>query len=607
MCGFVAQISKGRARADLSTIQRMNARILHRGPDDEGYFIQDWIGLGFRRLAIIDLSQHGHQPMHDSTGRYICVFNGEIYNYIELKKELQAQGVVFHTASDTEVLLQAYIHWGQACLTKFIGMFAFIVVDLQEQSVFLARDFPGIKPLYFAEDKDYYYFASEVKAFKHIVPFSLNEAALAEQFNYRYLAGDRTLLKGIIKVLPGFYWKIEQCAANSIHKNSYFNLRQTFYKSPSRLNFKDTVAQIEAELRESFLLHTRSDVGFCVQLSGGVDSSLMMAMLSKHVKELHTFSITLDEPRYDESTYQREVVQRYGGMHHSFNMTAQDYADNLELATYHMDAPIVHSGCVFLMKLCQHIQSTSKVVLIGGGADELFGGYAQHDPSPLKNLIFRLQKMGITGRGLPNLPKIRTLKNRLQHHFVMTQTQYQPLQFFDHLFNLKNVVSEQRLQYANLMDEDYATAVLAYDQNTYLTSMLDRQDRLSMAHSIEARVPFCNQKLYGLVNPLTRNYKFKQGERKALLKKCAEPYLSSDSIYRRKNGLKLPLAQWYRDAKTVGRYLDLLTDQTAKERGLYNNPAVEQMVAQFRQGQDRYTKPIVSLVNFEIWCRSFLN
>lgn len=603
MCGFVAQISKHGLPIDPSIIRKMNDKIVHRGPDDDGYFVNDWISLGFRRLSIIDVSNHGHQPMFDATKRFVCVFNGEIYNYIELRKELEGQGATFRTASDTEVLLQAYLHWGEACLDRLVGMYAFIVIDLEARSLFIARDFPGIKPLYFAEDQDFYYFASEIKAFKGVVSFDLNTDALYEQFNYRYLAGDRTLLKGVKKVLPGHYWKIANFPRMVITDKQFFNLKDTFTHVRPRLKFHTVVDEVESSLRSSFLLHTRSDVGFCAQLSGGVDSSFMTAILSEEQRNLHTYSITLDDAACDESRYQQEVVERYGLKHHSIHMTAQDYADNLELATYHMDAPIVHSGCVLLMNLCKHIAADSKVVLTGEGADELFGGYSQHQPLRSNEILFQLKKMGFTGRYIPPISKLKSVKRALGRNILLDSTRYQSDDVFSALFAVGSHNLVYRDEYSQLLDNNYTSAVLGYDQLTYLSSVLDRQDKISMAHSVEARVPFCNQQLYKQVNAYYNQNKFKNGERKAILKKCAEPYLSKELLYRKKNGLRLPLAEWYRDSKGVGRYLDLLVDKTARERGIYNVSAVQKVVDEFRKGDDGWYKVIFEMVNFEVWLR----
>lgn len=607
MCGFVAQVAKRASKINIEVVKRMNSVIYHRGPDDEGYHFDDWIGLGFRRLSIIDPTSAGHQPMKDPSGRFVIVFNGEIYNYKEIKNELQSKGTAFHTFSDTEVLLQSYIHWGDACLDKLIGMFSFIIVDLLEKEISIVRDYPGIKPLYFTEDHNYWYFASELKAFKGVVPFSLNRDVLYEQFNYRYVSGEKTLLERIVKVLPGHIWKLSNTTPKKVRKICYFNHSSTFKASPSKLSFDEAVDLVDKKLQESFLLHTRSDVGFCAQLSGGVDSSYMAAALTTFKKDLKTYSISLSEPGYDEKKYQQEVVERYNLEHHSFIMTEQDYAREIERTTYHMDAPITHSGCVFLLLLCKEISKYSKVVLTGEGADELFGGYGHHDTSKILNLVYQMQKKGITLKHLPDISKLRTLKMLLKNNMILNSTRYQSDKLFREIFlpPLPTFMFD-RDRYASKTENDYLNALLSYDQNTYLCSVLERQDRVSMAQSVEARVPFCSQQLYFVVNSICNDIKFKGGVRKALLKRCGEKYLSKELLYRKKNGLRLPLSDWYRNPKSMGQYLGLLSDKTAKERGLYQNAYVSKMIKTYRKGDDKFAKPIISLVNFEIWCRQFL-
>ena len=603
MCGLIAIFSKKDLKVDQQAVQKMTDSIIHRGPDDEGIYCQDWIGLGFRRLSIIDPSPLGHQPMLDKSGRYVCVFNGEIYNYRELRQTLESQGVTFLSHSDSEVLLNAYIQWGAASLHKFIGMFAFIIVDLEEKSLFIARDFPGIKPLYFTEDKDFYYFSSEIKAFSKIMALSVNVDCYYEQFSFRYLSGDRTHFKNVLKVLPGYYWKITQ---KKMEKQVYFNVADTFFPKLNNRSFSEVVSSTQEVLQNSFMLHTRSDVGYCVQLSGGVDSSYLASSIVKKTNNtIHTFSVELDHEQLDESIFQQQVAVALEAHHHGVKMLVSDYADSLERATYYMEAPVVHSGCVFLMKLCQHIGRVSKVVLTGEGADEVFGGYWRHKPTSMQHALFYLQKYKIDGKWLPNIAKLITVKHLLNNGVILNSHRYQEVIHFRQFFTCPETVNEDRAAYSTLVSNDYIDAILAYDQLTYITSVLDRQDKLSMSYSVEARVPYCHQHLYGHVNALPSRYKIYKGVRKAILKQCASFYLEKEIVYRRKNGLNLPLADWYRDKNTVGKYLDLLCDTIAEQRGIYNMVFIKKALLDFLSGSNRYAKAIIGLVNLELWHRVF--
>lgn len=603
MCGLVAIFSKKGKRIDRGTLQKMSDAIVHRGPDDEGIYCNEWLGLGFRRLAIIDPSPLGHQPMFDKTGRYACIFNGEIYNYHELKKELEPQGFSFNGNSDSEVLLNAYLHWGTSCINKFIGMFAFIIANLEEKSLFIARDFPGVKPLYFIQDNDFYYFASEIKAFAKIMPLSSNPDCYYEHFNFRYLAGSRTHFKNVYKILPGSYWKL---SASDIKKHIYFDLTKTFSCKRNNKNFSSIVTDTHKTLQDSFMLHTRSDVGYCVQLSGGVDSSYLTSSIAHMSDEpLHTFSIELDHQDYDESHFQRLVAKNFGTQHHGVKMNASDYTEELKRATYYMDAPIVHFGCVFLMKLCRSIRDISKVVLTGEGADELFTGYWRHKPTYIQNIIFQLQRHNYRGQWLPNISKLGTLKHLLSEDIILNSHRYQEPSDFEQFFTCKAVVNNQRERYSKLVSDNYIDANLAYDQLTYITSVLDRQDKLSMSHSVEARVPYCHQQLYTYFNAIPSHYKVYNGMRKAILKQCANKHLPSKLVHRRKNGLRLPVFNWYRDKNNVGQYLDLFFDNTARQRGIYNIAFIEKAIAGFIAGNNRYAKAMTMLVNLELWHRAF--
>lgn len=603
MCGLVAIFSKKDRNVDRGVLQKMSDAIVHRGPDDEGIYCNEWLGLGFRRLAIIDLSALGHQPMFDKTNRYACIFNGEIYNYRELKKELQAQGISFRGNSDSEVLLNAYIHWGADCVNRFIGMFAFIIADLKEKSLFIARDFPGIKPLYVIEDSNFYYFASEIKAFAKVMPLSANPDCYYEHFNFRYLAGDRTHFNNVYKILPGHHWKL---SLHGVKKHAYFDLAETFTRKRTDKYFIGIVADTQQTLHDSFMLHTRSDVGYCVQLSGGVDSSyLTSSIAAASTDPVHTFSITLDQQDYDESQFQQMVAKNFATQHHSIKMDARDYAAELKRATYYMDTPVVHSGCVFLMKLCHYIRDVSKVVLTGEGADELFGGYWRHKPTYMQNVIFQLQQHNYRGKWLPNISKFATFKKLLRENIILNSHRYQDSQDFQQFFTCNASINQQREFYANVVPDNYIDANLAYDQLTYITSVLDRQDKLSMSHSVEARVPYCHQKLYRYFNAIPSHYKIYNGMRKAVLKQCAAVHLPSALVYRRKNGLRLPLYDWYRDKNSVGHYVDLLVDNTAQQRGIYNTAFIKKALADFSAGNNRYAKAIIMLTNLELWHRTF--
>ena len=601
MCGFVAMFSKKGCPVPQDAIKAMTDEIYHRGPDDAGYWMEDWGGLGFRRLAIIDLSQNGHQPMFDATGNHVIVFNGELYNYLEIRDQLKQHGVQFRSSSDTEVVLQAYRHWGKDCLERFVGMFSFIVVTLATREIFIARDPLGIKPLYVTENDDFWIFASEIKAFRHIMRFELNHDALYEQFVFRWVAGEETPFKNVKKLPPGSFWKFRQ--GETPQTQIYRDVTTTLEPSETRPE-ASCLNDIQSALWQSIHLHTRSDVGYTVQLSGGVDSSLITAVLSQDTNQhIDTFSISVDDVACDESQYQHLVSQQYATEQHEIQVNSAFFAEALQRATWHMDVPVVHLGSVLLMRLCEASAKKSKVVLTGEGADELFGGYGHYAPKKKIRKWISLKQLSDKNRALSYLCHKLILEKRLPPA-INAQLVFPRVLMESFLTDLSPSLPYRQA----IVDsqKDYVNQIFAHDQLCNLQSHLDRQDKMSMAASVEARVPFCNHKLFEQINPLSAHQKLKNGQTKYLLKKIAEPYLPYDLLYRPKNGLNLPFGKWlFEDA--LSDYLPLLTDQTVRERGFYNHTAITRALDEHRKGVRDYAKFFAVILTFEIWMRMYID
>ena len=306
MCGIVAQFSKNCQPPNELRVTAMANDIEHRGPDDEGFHFSDWFGIGFKRLSILDLSYDAHQPMYDEKKDYVIVFNGEIYNFKSIRQELIKKGYSFFSKSDTEVVLKSYIEWGSECLSKFTGMFAFIIVDLNKDKVFVARDQLGIKPLYFYQDDRNIFFASEIKCFRNCTKLDINKDALYEQFYFRYVSGMRTIFKNIYRLEAGNFLEFDKRAM--IKQKKYYDVIDSVTQ-PNKKNIDmDLVEQI---LGESIISHTSSDVGYNIQLSGGIDSSYLVANLSEEYKhKVNTYSAELTGYEYDEAIYQNYVSNK---------------------------------------------------------------------------------------------------------------------------------------------------------------------------------------------------------------------------------------------------------------------------------------------------------
>lgn len=601
MCGFVGEIRFDDKQVNIENLQKRADIIHHRGPDDNGLFECGWAGLAFKRLAIMDLSQAGHQPMASEDNRYTIVFNGEIYNFKEIRAELEALGGTFKSNSDTEVVLQSFIQWGNDCFSKFIGMFAIIIIDQQEELAYVARDHLGIKPLYSMRYEDTIHYASEIKAFRPIKSFELNANVLYEQLSFGYVAGKHTLFKDIYKVEPGSLTIIDK-KGNQETIQFYDSTKSLLTPEPD-VNY----SAIETAIDDSIRRHTLSDVGYNLQLSGGIDSSYIVATLvGEEKKRINTYSVTIDGI-WNEESYQKEVISQYPTNHHSYHYGGDELADIYAKATWHMDAPNMHLASPFLMMLCGESAKTSKVILTGEGADELLGGYDRFRIDFLQRLGNVLYRMKIPAWLIPNIPKIRALKPYLAENPVFLRQRLISKQMSDDLISpyLSKDLSTRNnylKDYTKLEDK-----MIVSHQKCYLQSILERQDRISMAASVEARVPFCSPPLFDLINPLPYNEKLKSGVTKAILKKLAEKFFNHDFIHRRKSGFTLPIDEWLNDEKGMGRYLKNLEQAPFVNLPYFNHVAIQSMLNDRKSGRKSWHKELMILINFDIWYQLFIS
>lgn len=603
MCGIVAEFSKKLQPPSKARIRAMAEDVKHRGPDDEGFYFENWFGLGFRRLSILDISLAGHQPMLDEQRNFVIVYNGELYNFKQIRQELTGKGYSFFSKSDTEVVLKSFIEWGPECLSRFVGMFAFIIINLNNNKVFAARDQLGIKPFYLYEDKDRILFASEIKCFRHYIKFELNESALHEQFFYRYVSGRQTIFKNIYRLSPGTYMEFDK--SGIIAERRYYDVNAGLLNSS---NSKIDLELVEKELNNSIYYHTQSDVGYNIQLSGGVDSSYITAALaSDSSQKIHTFSVALKGYKEDESSYQDLVANQFNTIHHSFSFNGKDLADNLPRATWHMDFPLAGNSCPFIMLLCEYSGRHSKVILTGEGADELFAGYARYEIPFAHNFAVQLKRFGIRGFMLPSFWKFPSLKSLLSKDLGVTEQSILLKEKNTGLFGDLNKDIAFRKNISNKYS-DLLRKIIAADQTSYLSFRLERQDKMTMASSVESRVPFCGYHLFDMINSINHKDKIKP-VRKFVLKKISETYFDKEFVYRKKNGFNIPVGDWLRDTNNLGRYLDLLTDKTFKERGFYNTTAVSKAIDEHLKDEIEidHSAILMSIIKFEIWHRTFID
>ena len=425
-----------------------------------------------------------------------------------------------------------------------------------------------------------------------------------EQFRYGYVSGKNTIFKNIYRLQPGKYLRVNKNGL--IEENLYYDVTAGLNEMP----FKEVnYPVVKNDLNESILNHTMSDVGYNIQLSGGIDSSYITAVLSKEYNQTpDTYSVTLEGYDKDESIYQRIVAEKFGTTHHSFSMSGKDMYNNFEKATWHYDIPQVHLSSIFLMLLCQHSKISSKVILTGEGSDELFGGYSSfYNKKILKYSVLNfLQRHDKSLSLIPDISNFRKIKNSINNFIIgIDHSSFFSRDMSNFIFNSLKDNIEYRKSVINNIDE-LVNKIFASFQTSYLNFLFERQDKMSMAMSVEARVPFSNRYLFDKMNRIHFSKKIRPVP-KAILKKLSEQYFDKDFIYRRKIGFALPLGKWLRDKDSLKPMLDLLTDKTFRERGFYNYRNINTLIDKHLYNRQDYSKFLMNIINFEVWHRIFID
>ena len=543
MCGFAAFFQKNRDFSDIF-IKQIDADLFHRGPDSGGVYKEPGCALIFRRLAILDVSDSANQPMEDPSGRYVLVFNGEIYNYPELKKELEDKGVSFRTGSDTEAVLHGFLVWGSDVVKKMDGMFSLVVWDKQEKIAYAARDTLGIKPLYMAKKGNALGFATEIRPLRRLVGTEIDPEGIAEILVMRFATERQSNFKNI-EVIPGGTLVRYDLSENKLQENIFEDILDSFKKEDNSITYEDALRITEEAVVDSIKRHLQSDVGYSVQLSGGIDSSLTTAIAAEHSnKRVSTYGIHLEDDRYDEGPYRKMVIERYNTDHSEILLTGQDFSKELADTCKSLEAPTAHKGCVFLKHLSKEINKTHKVTLVGEGADEFFGGYDRYSK------IAHIRRNAMIATFIPT----NLLENIPQFHNLLRYKKLDPALvaqvYHDHNVTMDifpdldySIGTAARIKHI----KDIKDRIVSADQLSYLGCLLNRQDKISMAHSVEARTPFSYMPLARAINKIPTKFRVPGNTTKPLLKKIAEKWLPYDLIYRRKVGLSLPIMDWMMD------------------------------------------------------------
>ena len=612
MCGIVGIVHRDRQRpVQESRLNRMRDLLVHRGPDDAGTYIDGPAGLGHRRLAIIDLSS-GHQPMTNEDGSLWIVFNGEIYNFQALRERLVGKGHQFKTKSDTEVILHLYEEEGAECARSLNGIFAFAIWDSRNQSLFLARDHMGVKPLYYAVTEEAFVFASEIKSIvdSGYVEPRCRDDGVFEYFVFRHVSGERTLYRDVNCLLP---------AHTLLLKNGGVRIDQYWSPYPARAERPTSLAgaaeQLTTLIQDAVRMQMVSDVPLGTFCSGGVDSSLITAFAARLTeKRINTFSVGFHEHDYDETQFARLVSAQYGTNHHELKLGNEEFADLLPKMIWHNDAPLNFANSIQIYAISKLAKEFVTVVLTGEGADELFAGYPRYLIPSLSQSYNRLpaflKKIAVKyarHSGNHRIAKLSHYSGYAPGEVLLYNSAFLDPQFVRDL--LERGVGDDLLYRETCLNEtsgkqlDGVSRLSLLDQKNYLVSILERQDKMSMAASIESRVPFLDYRIVEFANSLPVRFKTRRFQTKAILKHVARKFLPATVVDRRKSGFGVPLKSWLGDPRGVGRYLDELQDDRVMDRYVKKGKMAE-LIGQHRSGQADHSEFLWTAINFMIWAKT---
>jgi asparagine synthase (glutamine-hydrolysing) len=600
-------------------LQQMCAAIRHRGPDDEGIHVDAGVGIGMRRLSIIDLAT-GHQPIHNEDRTIWVVFNGEIYNYRALRAELETRGHRFYTATDTETIVHAYEEWGEAAFGRLRGMFGIAVWDSRHRVLLLARDRVGIKPLHYAVVNGRLYFGSEIKSIlvaADVAP-RIDPAALDHYLTFLYSPADTSIFAGVEKLPPGHLLRWER---GLLQVRRYWELPVEVCQPASE---SEAVEALREVLRDAVRSHLMSDVPLGAFLSGGVDSSLVVGLMAEASdRPVKTFSIGFDEPRYDELEHARVVARHFGTDHHEF-VVKPDALAIVDDLIGHFDEPFGDSSAVPTWYVSEMARRHVTVVLSGDGGDELFGGYERYRPHPRVAAFDRWAPPGsraLAGLLWPRLPHGATGKNFLRRVARDPAGRYlDQMAFFqaderrallsaDLQHRVDSDAVEQRFlrRFARFAALPWDAQMMAVDIETYLPEdILTKVDRMSMAHSIESRVPLLDNEVVEFAARLPASMKIRNGRLKHILKEAADGILPPPILTRRKQGFGVPLAVWFRGGLRE-LFSDVLLSPRSRQRGYFEPRFIERLVREHVSGRRDHTLRLWSLVVFELWHRQYID
>lgn len=625
MCGIAGFTRFHQTTGDNNTLLRMGDSIAHRGPDAHGEYINDNVGLCHRRLSILDLSEAGNQPMFSKDGNLTLVFNGEIYNFLELREQLEQEGYHFHSHTDSEVLLALYEKHQEKCLELINGMFAFAIWNEQEKELFIARDRLGKKPLYYFWDKERFIFASEIKAILQAenIHKEVRPDAVYDFFCYQYVPDPKTIFKNIYKLEPGHAMTVNK---EGLSTKKYWHLSFITNHDKSQQEHIDTLKDI---LNDETKKRMISDVPLGAFLSGGVDSSAIVALMAGNSeKPITTCSIGFDSKKYDEVEFAKSVAEQYKTDHHELTVKANVH-EHIENIIQYFDEPFADPSSIPTYFVSQLAREKVTVALSGDGGDENFAGYEKYQMDVTENKLRKLFPRFIRVGLFPTLSKVLSKINfgpckkassllytlskspaygfYLSNAFMHDRTwEFLAKDELKHQLKDYHPSSITEQHYQNCDAEDHFGKILYTDIKTYLTGgVLTKVDRMSMANSLEVRSPILDYKIVEHAAQMPTHLKYNKGEKKFALKQAFSTELNNDILYRKKMGFSVPLATWLRDdIKDLAEKL-LLTSEAALYQ-FFKPSSVELFWHQHQAKTHDHSTVLWSMITFEIWWSTYM-
>ncbi|RCW66910.1 asparagine synthase (glutamine-hydrolyzing) [Saliterribacillus persicus] len=610
MCGFIGLLNEeGQAKQYNRKVQEGNHIIYHRGPDDEGYYDDAYVSFGFSRLSIIDLDS-GHQPFSYGNERYWLMFNGEIYNYIELRKMLIEKGYIFFTDSDTEVVIAMFKEYGVEAFKQLRGMFAIIIWDKEEKLLYGARDPFGIKPFYYAERENNLYFSSEKKSLGFLSDEKVDHRALQHYLSFQYVPEPYTMSEDIFRLEPGTFF--QKKVGEKIQISTYW--KASF--QPGNSDSLSLTKEIRDTLDASVQKHMRSDVPVGSFLSGGIDSSFIVALAKRYNPNIKTFSVGFSHEGYSEVDLAKETADKLGVENYSTIISAEQFVEALPEVMWHMDDPLADPACIPLYFVAKEAKKQVKVVLSGEGADELFGGYnIYREPESLKMFNYLPEKLnGLIGQLAKILPEGVKGKSFLERGTTPLSNRY--------IGNAKMFAEKEKesffsryssgTKYQDITDPFYEQAKAQHpvnqmqyiDLQTWLRGdILLKADKMTMAHSLELRVPFLDVDVFNVANRIPVDLKIANGTTKYLLRSAAKGIVPEAVLNRKKLGFPVPIRLWLKN-ELYSWAVNLIHESDTSD--ILNKTFILKLLEEHRIGKNDYSRKIWTVLMFMLWHQIFI-